>query len=255
MSSPALPARNGRPLGAPTFLLALLAGLGLCAAVLGLFHFTVTPFSPPRSPAPVVHFLQTADHSQAELTRDEAELSDPQLLYMFTPAAYATRATPPAASDAKPAITPFPLPLTEDVSKQMGQLSPSSTAPATPADTLKAAQWDALHDMGRTANSSPALPARGAQLRLERLAGPGAPATSADTVEITWPAELAPDAGGALWSRADFTVNVSAAGPGPLLMVKSSDVAKVDADLGKKLQDWLQHHPLPPGFYKIEIWQ
>ncbi len=254
MSAATMPARNGRPHGAPIFLLAIVLGIGAHVAVLTLFNFTVLKPQTSEVPAPGVRYIQSADQSQAEVMRDEARFSDPRILYSITPTENAVGPTPPAVAGVKPMYSPYPLDLAANFDGGMKILSPQAGPPATPTEALNTTALDVLHTMGGTANTGSVLARRGAQLRIARLPDGGAGAAAGAATEVTWPEDMAPDSGTAIWSSVSFQVMVDATGTaGPLQMKSSSGIGKVDTDLGAKLKNWLQQNHQKPGWYLIEI--
>jgi len=259
MSAAELPARPGRPWELPPFLLALLIGVGAYLGALTLFRWPAEVAPPSREPAPFVHYAQAGNTAQAAVMREQEMFSDPQLLYMLTPHNFAQRAANAPAPRPQPVLQPFALqPSADDVGLNMSSLSSRAAQVAAPTEALKPEQWDPLHTMGQMPNSRSPLPPRGARLRIDRQqAGAG---TANSTLEITWPTSMAPNAGSAFWQPVNFMLHFNASGlvgdpqqDGSLSITHADDNPKVDEDLRKKLGGYFRLHPLPPGYYTVEI--
>ncbi len=258
-AAPSLPAtdartRNGRAHGLPVFLLALLIGVGAHVAALGIFSVRISPPVPPEAPPSFINFTKAADPRQDKLMREAAEIFDPRNAYLPTDRNYASqdvRTAPPAQplvfkADANNVV--------QAPTRQNFQLLRSSgSQPAVPDDALKPAPWDFMGALGRAPDASAKPAPHGALLRvIPQQSRAGASAVQ----QITWPADMAPKAGNARWQPATFTLVFQNIGLiGEPVIVTSSGVQAVDDDLRAKLKDWFRRHPLPAGYYTVEIGQ
>jgi hypothetical protein len=241
-----LPDHHGHPRGLPAFLLALLIAVGAHLGVFALLRWPAPPAPAPRELPALVHYVQAGNAGQAQAMSEAETFSDPELLYTLTRRAALTPATLPQTT-----LQPYALqPTADEVDRTLGQISTAPALTAHAADALKPEQWDALHSMGQSPSTRAPLPARGARLRVT-MAG------ARSVKDITWPPELAPDAGGSLWQPANFLLLFNAAGlvgePQLDSVAKADENPKVDEDIRKKLSDYFRLHPLPPGSYTVEI--
>ena len=252
MESASMPARNSRPHGWTAFTLALALGTAIQFGALMLFRPTIGVFKPPQGARPTAHIPST---EASQFLLEKATLSDPSSLYMITPQSFAARTAAPAAAQPQHTLSPFALqPTPDDVGRDMGKLAAAPPSAAAPTDALKQPQWNSLSTLGSATGTKASLPERGAQLSIRESGAVALGSQDAQSTSLTWPANMAPDAGGARWGVGEFMLMFTPEGLSGLPQLQSSTgVPRVDEDLRQKLADYFRRHPLAPGYYTVEI--
>jgi hypothetical protein len=257
--------RNGQPRTWPYFRVALLLGLLLHVAGLGLFRITADPPKPLQFPHVYVTYANTPDHAADTTLSDQADLFDTEPLFLPTRLNFASRSglvqavRPPTIVWPAASVVDVPQPKQNDFLPE----DEGSSRNFKPIAALQPGRWAFLGVFGQDSAHGPKLAARGAFLRVVRL-DPGvstAGSTPAGPVvlEEAWPAAKAPKSTQdlkALWGPASFLLLFTNTGVvGQPLLVDSAGpgLDSVDDELRALLDERFRQHPLPPGTYEATI--
>jgi hypothetical protein len=244
---------------------ALLLGLLLHVAGLGLFRITADSPKPVPFPPVYVNYANAPGRAADNPLQDQALLFDTEPLFLPTPSNFASRSglvqavRPPAIVWPAASVVDVPQPKQYDFLP----VDQGSGRNFKPIAALQPGRWAFLGVFGQDSARGPKLAARGAFLRVVRLDPGTSTAGSAPAgpvvLEESWSAAKAPKSTQelkALWGPASFLLlftNTGVVGQ-PLLMDSAGPgLDAVDDELRVLLDQRFRQQPLPPGTYEATI--